>query len=431
MRTPASRIRGFTLIELLVVIAIIAILAAILFPVFAKAREKANQATCLNNQRQMAVAISMYVQDYDEMFFPNPGGNAWSTYLAAYNEGSIYNCPTYRLKGNATKPEYGFNSFLLGMAMGDIPQSAMTVMTADLDMNSTDGMTNGVMTNFDDAISTRHTNGTVLSCVDGHVAYALVNSAPTDSLANKGFVLAVLSDSKVVSNYDGKVLVARGNGDNKLYDSGSGNTSPDAACVLTMPDGCYRVNASDPVPNMAVQYEVSLATLSGGGAEYSYFAMGLFLPDTEIGINGSLNALAGGYYVGAYRYGGMPATDGCAADGWSNLYFGKGNHRIVAGSSMILNAPPFDRTMNSGYVAPHPWMNDASYRVTTIINQSGTVLYFADMIRKGSVTPVGMATATLVPSLDMQPGLKKMAAYVVTRSTGGWCKVINVKVYRL
>jgi prepilin-type N-terminal cleavage/methylation domain-containing protein/prepilin-type processing-associated H-X9-DG protein len=59
---------AFTLIELLVVIAIIAVLAAILFPVFARAREKARQATCLSNQKQIAAAVMMYVQDYDETF---------------------------------------------------------------------------------------------------------------------------------------------------------------------------------------------------------------------------------------------------------------------------------------------------------------------------------------------------------------------------
>ena len=63
------RNRGFTLIELLVVIAIIAILAAILFPVFAKAREKARQASCLSNMKQLGLAAMMYVQDYDEKFF--------------------------------------------------------------------------------------------------------------------------------------------------------------------------------------------------------------------------------------------------------------------------------------------------------------------------------------------------------------------------
>ena len=61
------RKRGFTLIELLVVIGIIAILAAILFPVFAQAREKARQATCLSNLKQIGTALMMYTQDYDEI----------------------------------------------------------------------------------------------------------------------------------------------------------------------------------------------------------------------------------------------------------------------------------------------------------------------------------------------------------------------------
>ena len=59
---------GFTLIELLVVIAIIAILAAILFPVFAQARERARMSACLSNMRQIGSALMMYVQDYDETF---------------------------------------------------------------------------------------------------------------------------------------------------------------------------------------------------------------------------------------------------------------------------------------------------------------------------------------------------------------------------
>lgn len=75
-----ARHKGFTLIELLVVIAIIAILAAILFPVFAQAREKARQATCTSNLKQVGLGVLMYAQDYDEML---P--------LAAYN---IVNQPT-------------------------------------------------------------------------------------------------------------------------------------------------------------------------------------------------------------------------------------------------------------------------------------------------------------------------------------------------
>jgi len=65
---PRRPVRAFTLIELLVVIAIIAILAAILFPVFAKAREKARQTSCLSNVRQIDTAMAMYAGDYDETY---------------------------------------------------------------------------------------------------------------------------------------------------------------------------------------------------------------------------------------------------------------------------------------------------------------------------------------------------------------------------
>jgi len=71
MNTRTALRRGFTLIELLVVIAIIAILAAILFPVFAQAREKARETACLNNMKQIGTALTMYLQDWDETYPPN------------------------------------------------------------------------------------------------------------------------------------------------------------------------------------------------------------------------------------------------------------------------------------------------------------------------------------------------------------------------
>lgn len=97
--------KGFTLIELLVVIAIIAILAAILFPVFAKARERARQSGCVNNLKQMGIAHNMYLDDYDGTFAPNvglvslgtrqDGKQTWAEYLKSYNKAlDVYTCPS-------------------------------------------------------------------------------------------------------------------------------------------------------------------------------------------------------------------------------------------------------------------------------------------------------------------------------------------------
>lgn len=90
---------GFTLIELLVVIAIIAILAAILAPVFANAREKARQASCLSNNKQIGLGFGMYTQDYDETYMtPDNGSETLSSYrhnLQPYMKNiQVFKCPS-------------------------------------------------------------------------------------------------------------------------------------------------------------------------------------------------------------------------------------------------------------------------------------------------------------------------------------------------
>src|SRR5437899_1385037 len=101
------RRKGFTLIELLVVIAIIAVIAPILFPVFAQAREKARQATCLSNHKQIGMAFGMYAQDYDETFVPvyveeHPPQRLWPGLLQPY----LRNSNVYREPSNWARTPY-------------------------------------------------------------------------------------------------------------------------------------------------------------------------------------------------------------------------------------------------------------------------------------------------------------------------------------
>ncbi len=148
---------GFTLIELLVVIAIIAILAAILFPVFARAREKARQTSCLSNIKQIVLALMMYAEDYDEIM-PMGVYPDWMTYwdtkvdwsgsvigdglITPYTKNQqLAACPS--LKGiSADRPYcgYAYNVSYVGCspaeggqpaALGEIQRPSETVMVAD------------------------------------------------------------------------------------------------------------------------------------------------------------------------------------------------------------------------------------------------------------------------------------------------------------
>jgi len=162
--------KGFTLIELLVVIAIIAILAAILFPVFAKAREKARQTSCLNNQRQIATALTMYAQDHDEML-----PTADIVWGALGLDKGVLVCPT---AGKKIPNGYVYNFNVAGKALGKLGMISDRFMTAD-------GLTTPSAPNSSGPSNTwyqpsdwalRHGGKAILSFADGHVEIA--NGSP-------------------------------------------------------------------------------------------------------------------------------------------------------------------------------------------------------------------------------------------------------------
>ena len=145
--------RGFTLIELLVVIAIIAILAAILFPVFARAREKARQTSCLSNVKEITLAVIMYLSDYDQVYpvasYQHPASGMscdgkvfWPLVVEPYIKAgtdnttwsggsiSIWRCPSKQITQSwycGAYAEYGMNTNIFGIMESKLDRPAQTV----------------------------------------------------------------------------------------------------------------------------------------------------------------------------------------------------------------------------------------------------------------------------------------------------------------
>jgi prepilin-type N-terminal cleavage/methylation domain-containing protein len=236
--------RGFTLIELLVVIAIIAILAAILFPVFAKAREKARTNTCMNNQRQVAIAITMYAQDNGQTFFPDSKTAAWSSYLVAYNEPSIYDCPSKTGKGTNNKPEYGINPYLFSATTGSVNEPVSCLMLADIITNSPPP--NFAFTDMGAQIDPRHNDTVVTVCVDGHVQVVTMKNV---AAANR--TLALLSSGinpfqvgDVVLEKPTAITFIAVGGDQNNFRTQATYTLPENACAY-IPTGSATATMSD------------------------------------------------------------------------------------------------------------------------------------------------------------------------------------------
>jgi prepilin-type N-terminal cleavage/methylation domain-containing protein/prepilin-type processing-associated H-X9-DG protein len=196
--------RGFTLIELLVVIAIIAILAAILFPVFAKAREKARQTSCLSNARQMATAVIAYAQDYDETMVPSYVATAgvgvgyclWYMNLQPYVKNTqLQRCPSASgpaYAGPMGGTDFGLNNLLCPTNTGTpvatiaYPAETMVVAESDWTRSTTDYASANcwrVAYPFHPSffIPQRHNDGANLVFADGHAKWHKIALDPAST----------------------------------------------------------------------------------------------------------------------------------------------------------------------------------------------------------------------------------------------------------
>jgi prepilin-type N-terminal cleavage/methylation domain-containing protein/prepilin-type processing-associated H-X9-DG protein len=236
-RTPPRR-AGFTLIELLVVIAIIAILAAILFPVFAQAREKARQSVCTSNHKQLGTALQMYIQDYDETFPPSNylvlGSNTvWNNLVEPYVKAnypdqinnlpgkqiSVHFCPDWSSTADNSTSDTSYPSRtypanvnlmprlaggLIGLSGPPVPAKLAEVQFAAQTVLLTEGRGEAVWTEGDDSTGGygrrnlssnrayvvargRHSGGANYTFVDNHTKWVKAPT-PYDSIAQTGVI---------------------------------------------------------------------------------------------------------------------------------------------------------------------------------------------------------------------------------------------------
>lgn len=182
-----NKMQGFTLIELLVVIAIIAILAAILFPVFGRARENARRSSCASNMRQLGLGVLQYAQDYDERYPSVRGTSAgpgnWGQVIYPYVKSTqIYACPSNpdtskrtlgwneTTAGAVQVPEsYGMNNRLQNMSLAAVESSAQKIIFGELYVYSPEiGNRAWVNTEWSTRCFAKHLGTWNLTFADGH-----------------------------------------------------------------------------------------------------------------------------------------------------------------------------------------------------------------------------------------------------------------------
>ena len=202
--------KGFTLIELLVVIAIIAILAAILFPVFARARENARRASCASNLKQIGLGVLQYLQDNDETY-PRDNGNGDALYSAMaaiqpyVKSTQLLQCPSESNGLNSDPTKIGYTDYFYSRALSVQSQAALSTVSLTIMAGDSVSGSSGMRTYGCDMSNTpaggtggnclagnvakmpaynRHLEGTNLAYADGHVKFAKLPQTPLVDCGN-------------------------------------------------------------------------------------------------------------------------------------------------------------------------------------------------------------------------------------------------------
>ncbi len=255
---------AFTLIELLVVIAIIAILAAILFPVFAKAREKARQSSCASNEKQLGLGVLQYVQDYDERYptvrihLPNDAYVDWRNIIQPYVKNvGVTGCPSNPQQGNLyigdcqasvvdPLPESGYKRILIDRGY------SMATTNACADAGSCNGFSYAENARSPKLATLAAPSTTLLItenvgnfCTDS-CAWCFNNNYCHTGQSNFGFADGHVKSLKPTSTYSPICMWHLDNNNGQMCDNFGGNVMPAGTDINTTVNNGYDKTCKNP-----------------------------------------------------------------------------------------------------------------------------------------------------------------------------------------
>lgn len=303
-------------------------------------------------------------------------------------------------------------------SLTDVSSPSQTLLTADIKPTSTKALATFALSNLDTDIDARHSSGFMTSYVDGHVAYIPTNGQTnTVALMNAG----VLTYTSQLALSDRRPLISIG-GEDKWHDS---------SFAFTLPEGCYRLAATDQCPQITVEWDMNRLPLQNGftNAEFMYAVLGIFCNNNELGKygpTGGLSDVSSGYYLGFKCYGG--ANYDSNDTGWTGLY-SNGTHFFGQGSTA--NVIP-NISLPANKIIVNPMRTYTYYRCRATFVPDGTTTTgkcYMSVTDLSNGKLVGNNSGTITLANDCAPGNNKIAGYGFLRGPSAYEWIKNVRVY--